>query len=365
MELACERLVRDLIAGGHEVRWLAQDEGLYPDLPEGTCVPFAGSDAIYTLAGVPMPIPYPTAIGKLRRSFDWADLVVIVEANFLISALAHALARMMGKRIVLVQHVGQASTVSRLARWIMRVGEAAVARSMIRNADAVIYVSRNVAAHFAGLRTGRLTQTISHAIDTDLFRPPASEAERQQARASLGLRGDTKIACYVGRRTLSKGIMVIKHMAQMREDWTFAIAGVGPVDPDAWNLPNVIALGQLDQIEVAQLYGVSEAMVLPSQSESFSLVVREALACECSVICSTQILETDPRISDFLTTRDVDLANPEHTARRFAAALDEGAAMDGRASRDYVIEECSARRVQARYLDVVERVAAYPREALS
>jgi glycosyltransferase involved in cell wall biosynthesis len=40
---------------------------------------------------------------------------------------------------------------------------------------------------------------------------------------------DGKVACFVGRLTESKGISVIAELARLRPDWTFAVAGIGPI----------------------------------------------------------------------------------------------------------------------------------------
>lgn len=353
MELACERLVLDLLGSGMQVQWLAQADGPLPDLPAHVCVPLAGTDIVYRLSGIPAPAPYPWAMGPICRAVRNSDLTIIVEANFLISVLAYAAALFMGKKVLLVQHVGEPSTVSFGARIVMRGAEALFTRRMVQGADTVVYVSRSVAQYFSDHRSHGLTQTIGHAIDVGLFKPLLSNAQKHDDRKELGLPARRKVACFVGRITASKGISVIRHMAQLSPDWTFAIAGSGPVKPQAWDLPNVIALGQLNQRQVAQVYRCSDAMILPSQSESFSLVVREAMACGCQVVCADQILETDPRLAQFITTVPVDLANVERTAERFLASLDSNANFDPVAARDFVIRECSPEAVKEQYLAVV------------
>ena len=356
MELACERLVRDLITDGHEVQWLAQRDGDLPELPADPCRPIAGTDIIYKIAGVPAPVPSPSAIGHIGRAVRAADLVVIVEANFLISVMAYAAAGLFRKKILLVQHVGQPSTLSRLARLVMRFGEALFTRRMVRNADAVVYVSRSVAHYFEGVRKQGLTQTIGHSIDVDLFDMAQTATQKTAGRASFDLPVDGKLACFVGRITESKGILVIQHFARQRPDWTFAIAGTGPINPNDWQLSNVAVLGQLHQAEVARLYRCSDAMVLPSQSESFSLVVREAMACGCRVVCGEQILETDPRLQDYISTVPIDLEDVERTASYFAIALDSDIHPDPQRAREYVVNQCSVEKTKANYSGVIEKL---------
>jgi glycosyltransferase involved in cell wall biosynthesis len=208
------------------------------------------------------------------------------------------------------------------------------------------------------MRTKGRLLTINHGIDVDRFRPSRSSDERAQDRASLGLPQAQKAVCYLGRLTESKGLLVVRELARARKDWIVAIAGSGPIDPAQWELPNVRVLGQLDRDEVAKLLRASDALVLPSQSESFSLVVREALAAECKVVCSDQILETDPGLAPYLITRPVDLARHSETAADFASALDRPPDRPPADARAYIERVCSSAPIGAQYLRLVEGLAA-------
>ena len=357
MELACLRLVEDMAAGGHEVRWMAQADGALPDVSQAACYPFSGSDFFYRLSGTPLPLPYPRVLAALIRHLRWSDLVIIAEANFVISALAFLVAKLLGARIILVQHVGKPSTVSPIAIALAAIVELLAVRPMMRSADKVVFVSPWVASHFRQLQLDRRAVIIGHAIDTDVFRPASSAADKRAAGRRLGLpRGP--VACFVGRLTETKGIGILEQMARQRPDWTFAIAGTGPVDPAAWGLTNIRHLGQLKPEALTRLYQASDVLVLPSQSESFSLVVREAMACGCAVICASQILQTDRRLAEFLATTEVDLVDSAGTAQRFLELLDRERerASDAEAARRYVLSECSPGEVRRRYLALVDEI---------
>jgi glycosyltransferase involved in cell wall biosynthesis len=358
MELACAELAQVLLAAGIEVVWIAQaDKSGEPEL--GALVsPVPGTDIIYDLSGVPMPLPMPWAAWTVSREVGRSDLVIVAEANFALSAIAYWIARIRGKKVMLVQHVGRPSTLSALARRVMTLGERLVVRPIVRGADLVVCVSPVVARHFSGMRTKGRLLTINHGIDVDRFRPSRSSDERAQDRASLGLPQAQKAVCYLGRLTESKGLLVVRELARARKDWIVAIAGSGPIDPAQWELPNVRVLGQLDRDEAAKLLRASDALVLPSQSESFSLVVREALAAECKVVCSDQILETDPGLAPYLITRPVDLTRHSETAADFASALDRPPDRPPADARAYIERVCSSAPIGAQYLRLVEGLAA-------
>ncbi|KVX68396.1 glycosyltransferase family 4 protein [Burkholderia stagnalis] len=358
VELVCAELVRGLLRAGMRVEWAAQADAS-PAHALGTyCTPLRGTDMVYALSGVPMPLPMPWTLPAISRIAKRASVVIIAEANFVLSIAAFLAAKRHRKPVLLIQHVGQPSTVSKLTRLVMRLGEKLAARPMVRGADAVVCVSPVVARHYEGERTKSACHTIGHGVDMDTFFPAPSADDRSADRQTLGLGCGGKLACYVGRLTESKGISVVAEMARLRPDWRFALAGKGPVEPARWNLPNVRVLGQLDRKDVGRLYRASDVAILPSQSESFSLVVREALACGSRVLCADQILETDPGLAPFIATERVDLSDVAATAARFVAALDRTTGMPATEARRYVATHCSWDAVNARYVRLIEGLLA-------
>ncbi|MBY6014401.1 glycosyltransferase family 4 protein [Qipengyuania gaetbuli] len=353
MELATADLARTLLDAGHDLRWLAQPDGPLPSGLEQHCIPITGTDIVYRFSGVPLPLIAPWEVFKILRHVQASDLVVIVEANFVSSLMAFGLAKVAGTKTLVVQHVGAPSTVSSFARLLTQVGETFATRPIIRSADEVIYVSQFVAEHFDGLRDSRDSQVIWHGIDTDLFRPANTAQEQADVRSQFQLPTSGNLACFMGRLTESKGILVVRELARILPDWHFAIAGIGPIDPMNWGLGNVTYLGQLDRSSVAELYRSSDTCVLPSQSESFSLVVREALASGCRVVCSEQILETDPQLSAFIETQAVDLADVRATAARFASSMINPGHSDCERAREYVRRNCSRDSAATRYKAIV------------
>ncbi len=355
MELACADLAGALVQAGMSVEWLSQRSGNLPDIPGVRCTPLSGTDMVYALSGVPLPMPAPWSFPVMAAAMKRADVAIIAEANFILSVIAFLIAKYYRKPILVIQHVGEPSTVSNLARLVMRMGERAAVRPMLRRADAVVCVSPVVARHFADLPQSHFL-TIGHGIDVDGFRPPVDAEERASDRAALGLAGE-RIACFVGRLTRTKGIEIMAGIAQRCPDWTFAVAGIGPVDPTGWGLDNVIALGQLDRVDMGRLYRASDVTILPSPSESFSLVVREALASNCGVLCSPQILETDSGLVGHIETESVDIDEPDATSARFAAALGRHARHPGTGARDYIVEHCSPAAVHRRYIELIGGLA--------
>lgn len=357
MELACADLAAALHGAGMHVEWVSQAATETPRQPGIKFTPLPGTDFIYSLIGVPVPFPMPWAFSAILRAVKRADVVVIAEANFALSAVAFLVAKCFGKPVMLIQHVGAPSTASKIARLVMRLGEALAVRPMIRRAEIVVCVSPVVAHHFSGVRSRSDLVTIGHGLDLELFRPPSGSSERNADRIKLDLDGAKPIAAFVGRLTESKGVLAVAEMARRRPDWQFVVAGIGPIDPARWNLANVKILGQLDRMQVAQLYRASDVMILPSPSESFSLVVREALASGCRVLCSDQILETDAGLAPFIVTEKVAPHDQALTGQRFVAALERSPVGAMHAARAYVAEQCSPSRLFGQYVELIHSLA--------
>ena len=356
MELTTLDLVSALLSFGVNVEWAAQADGEHLQELDGKCTPLPGTDIIYALTGVPMPLPMPWVVTEILRIVKRSAVVVIIEANFVLSIAAYMAARINHKSILLVQHVGKPSTLSHLARLVMVIGERIAVRPMIRGADAVVYVSPVVADYFFGERPGDDGVIIGHGIDMAQFYFNGTPEEQIKDRVALGLANYSNLACFVGRLTESKGIAVVREMARLRPEWTFVVAGKGPVDPARWDLPNVIILGQTKRDDVARLYRASDVTVLPSQSESFSLVVREAMASGSRVLCSRQILETDAGLAPYIVTETVELTDVVGTSARFAAALDRQPSASRQEARDYVACRYSRETVKKLYGKIIAKL---------
>ena len=356
IEIVCADLVRGLCRLGKPIDWMALEGDRTGIDPRCAVTALPGTNAVYRKTGIPFPLPGLRSLPHIWRAVSKSVVVVVAEANFVVSCVAFAVARLQKRPILLIQHVGAPSTVSSLAAAMMRFAEKIAVRPMLRRADAVVFVSPAVAQHFAGLRTRRPAKVIGHGVDTELFSPAETKEEKSRLRKKFGLADTAPVASFVGRCTTSKGIEVFARMAELRPDWQFIVAGTGPVDPESFRAPNMKALGHIERSTLAQVYKASDVLVLPSRSESFSLVVREALSAGVKVLCGDQILETDPALRRHLLTQPVDLEAREVTAQKFAAAIDEVAPSSSDHARKYVLENCAWSEIVEKYADIIEEL---------
>jgi D-inositol-3-phosphate glycosyltransferase len=148
----------------------------------------------------------------------------------------------------------------------------------------------------------RKVTVIPPGVDLELFHPhPAAEA-----RALAGLPPDAKMILFVGRIERLKGLETLLRAAALLQKRGFLapscpcvmVVGGDPDNPqdemrhlqklrDSLAVANVVTfLGKRPQTELPMLYSAAQAVVMPSQYESFGMVALEAMACGTPVVAS-------------------------------------------------------------------------------
>jgi alpha-maltose-1-phosphate synthase len=320
IERVAGQLNRQFAALGHEVAWAASDGDPPPGPETASPVPLACWNGIERLSGLPMPIPTPGALARLRRAVGESDALIVHDGLYATSVAALRAARRAGKPVLLVQHIAAIPFRSALLRGAMQIANRFVTVPMLRAADQVAFISETTAAAFAGARLKRPALIAFNGVDMEIFRPAAA-GEKEEARADFGL-GDVPVALFVGRFVEKKGLIVLRALAARRPDVRFVLAGGGPIDPEGWGLANVTVRRDLSGARLAALYRAADAFVLPSVGEGYPLVVQEALASGLVILCGAESAAADPAATPLLRGLPVDLADPEATAGTFARELD-------------------------------------------
>jgi hypothetical protein len=107
----------------------------------------------------------------------------------------------------------------------------------------------------------------SRGVDLDTFK----------ARHSERLQGNSPIFLYVGRVAVEKNIEAFLKLDLPGSKW---VAGVGPALKGIQaRFPDVHYLGVLDRQELATVYASADVFVFPSRTDTFGLVLLEAMAC--------------------------------------------------------------------------------------
>jgi glycosyltransferase involved in cell wall biosynthesis len=107
----------------------------------------------------------------------------------------------------------------------------------------------------------------SRGVDLDVF-------QMQQAKE---LNSEPPIFLYVGRVAVEKNIEAFLELDLPGSKW---VAGDGPAMPALRaKYPKVNYLGVLNQHELAKVYASADVFVFPSKTDTFGLVLLEAMAC--------------------------------------------------------------------------------------
>jgi glycosyltransferase involved in cell wall biosynthesis len=325
IEIVAGRLARELVAGGARVTWLATDAAPPPTAGDrrGDVAPVSAWNITERHLGVPFPLPGPAALATIWRRVADADVVLMHDSLYPTNVVAMLAARRHRRPVVLVQHIAAVPYRNPVLRFLMAAANVIVARPMLRAADQVVFISETVARHFAGLRLATPPRLVFNGVDTDLLVPPAPDADISDVRDALWLPADRPVVAFVGRFVEKKGLHVIERVARARPDVTFALAGWGPIDPRGWGLPNVHVRDDLAGPTLVPLYQASDVLLLPSIGEGLPLVVQEALACGLPVICGAETADADAAAREHLCGVAIDPADPDGTAARCLAVLDD------------------------------------------
>jgi glycosyltransferase involved in cell wall biosynthesis len=112
----------------------------------------------------------------------------------------------------------------------------------------------------------------THGVDTELFQ----FHEAPTVYGPLGAMA-RPMSLFVGRVSYEKNI---EAFLKLDVPGTKVVCGVGPLEASLKErYPHVRWLGVLPRDALAQVYGAADVFVMPSQSETFGLVMLEAMAC--------------------------------------------------------------------------------------
>lgn len=349
IEIVAGRLVRALAEKGVETTWLATATDAPPAELHTVSAP-AWNIAERRL-GFPWPVIGPIGLGALWRAVGDNEVVVIHDCLYPTSLSAFAIAKMRGKPVVVIQHVGAVPYRNPVLRTLMQFANRVLATPMLAMADQAVFISQVTSAYFRGAPFKSAPQHIFNGVDTTTFRPLSGPAERTRMRRKLGVADDAVVALFVGRFVEKKGLALLRRAAAARPDVCWTFAGWGDEDPESWDLPNVAVFRELSGAGLAELYGASDVLVLPSVGEGFPLVVQEALACGLPVVCGAATVGADPRAAPFL--EGVALDSPDPAAdllRALEAALASPTTAEARSA--FAAEAYSWSSAAARYVEI-------------
>lgn len=295
VEIVAEQLASRL-AERYEILWLASNCDHPPAIPGLMCKPQRAWNWLET-KGLPWPIWTLTGWRKLKRAIVECDIVHLHDFIYLPHLIAIPLARHYGKPVVVTQHIGDIEYRNRLLRVILKAVNRSFGRWMLGQANQVIFISPRVKASFeAYTHFSRPPLYWPNGVDTQIFRP-VDQVAQTMLRCAHGLCPSKPAILFVGRFVERKGLALLQQMAAARPDWQWCFAGWGPLDPVAWDLPNVRVWHGLQGDRLAPLYQLADLLILPSHGEGFPLVVQESLACGTPVVVAEETAAGGPTMA--------------------------------------------------------------------
>ncbi|NDJ84434.1 MAG: glycosyltransferase family 1 protein [Chloroflexi bacterium] len=187
----------------------------------------------------------------------------------------------------------------------------------------------------------RNIEIVPPGVTLNHFRP----MDRAESRAAIGLQPEERMLLFVGRIEPLKGVETIcralNHLLpecpDILENLTVHIVGGDPdrESPDNAELQRLRALchqlgledivrfvGSREQSVLPYYYNAAEALIMPSDYESFGMVALEAMACGTLVIAS-QVGGLAFLVDDDVTGFHVPVRDPESLAERIRVVLRE------------------------------------------
>ena len=172
-------------------------------------------------------------------------------------------------------------------------------RSFIPRYDGYLVVGEQAREYllYYGADPARMDFT-PHFVDAEFFRTHAARADRAALRAELGSGPDTLWLLFVGKLLPEKRPAdLISAAAALRaqgRDVRVAYVGAGPLAADLGTAATVQdvpirRLGFKNQTELPAYYAAADLLVLPSDSETWGLVVNEAFACGTPAVVSDAV----------------------------------------------------------------------------
>ncbi|MFN4132600.1 MAG: glycosyltransferase, partial [Caldimicrobium sp.] len=121
-------------------------------------------------------------------------------------------------------------------------------------------------------------KVFKRGVDTELFSPDKREVDFWQKR--LGIKKHQMVILYVGRVSKEKGLDTFLKVAKCFPEEVFVIVGDGPYREEIENKKpkNVHLVGYMLGEELAKAYASSDIFLFPSETETYGLVVLEAMA---------------------------------------------------------------------------------------
>jgi alpha-1,6-mannosyltransferase len=271
-------------------------------------------DGISTLAGMRLPGTFNYRLPLSPRTWRYMldalepDLIEVGDA-FHPAWCAGTVARKRGVPLVAFFHSNLAQLLGRRFGAGIERAVARYLRAVYARFDLVLAPSRLMCAYLAQLGV-RHTALQPLGVDTQIFSPARRTLDLRRA---LELPDAARLLVYAGRFSEEKNLQVLREaMALLGDPYHLLLVGGGRSARPSDNIS--ILPYRRDSLELAQWLASADALVHAGSSETFGLVIIEAMACGRPVVGVRA-----GAVPELVDERVGELAEPDNAASMAAA----------------------------------------------
>ncbi len=183
-------------------------------------------------------------------------------------------------------------------RWWVRAGKRVLYRAFIPRFDAYLCVGQRAREYYLhyGADPARMV-FCPHAVDNAWFAAKAKEARprREALRREMGAGEGEAVLLFAGKfipvKSLGDLFQAVSYLRQDGQGVRLCLVGSGPVESELRLQAGRLGLqvhfaGFKNQSELPAYFVAADLLVLPSRSETWGLVVNEAMACGLPAVVS-------------------------------------------------------------------------------
>ncbi|MBX7221890.1 MAG: glycosyltransferase family 4 protein [Blastocatellia bacterium] len=220
--------------------------------------------------------------------------------------------------------------------WLKRMAKYGFYRWFLRRFSAVLPVGQRSREYYAyyGVSPEKMFFA-PHTVDNEFFSNRAAHfgGQGEALRRRWGIPLQARVIVFVGKLIPIKRpqdlVKAALHLKTLVPESHVVLVGDGPLRPELealvqhHDLPVTFA-GFLNQSEISQAYSIAEVLVLCSESETWGLVVNEAMACGVPTVVTETVGCAPDLIVPGKTGAVVPVGNPEQLAKAIQDILAGG-----------------------------------------
>jgi glycosyltransferase involved in cell wall biosynthesis len=258
----------------------------------------------------------PRAVPLMVRS----DYDVVVVGGYAVFAAQAAIAIARVRGIPYLLHSESTLTKPRPG-WVQLVKRGVVG-SIVSNAAGALAAGSGAVRYLVeyGMDPGRI-RIMPNTIDVRAYRAAAAAARARAAEIRAQWSLPEHFVLYAGRLIEIKGVSDLLAAVRLlgRAGPEVVVAGVGPLEDEVQATPGVRHLGFVQQAQLIELLALADWAVVPSQLETWGVIVNEALACGCPVIVTDAVGSGEDLVRDGVNGAIVPVG--DHSALAAALAM--------------------------------------------